>query len=342
MGAEARQWTVRPGTPEDSPALRELFEVVFGVPREADHYAWKFEENPAGPPILAVAEVDGRLVGQYALWPTKLRVGREVLLGAQSLDTMTHPDYRGQGMFTVLAKEAMGYAQDRGVEVLFGFPNEASYPGFVRKLDWDHIGDVPRYTRVLRPSAHPRVPSWLGGVADASVRVLPTGATGGLELRQGQPDDQQLADLLAGVEHEPQGCGVEREPGYLAWRLGPTSNRDYRWVGAYDRVGALQAVAVWGAEQREGPAVLAELIGRSATGTRAALGEVVRQAGTDGYIELRAIAHGTGDSAHLRRAGFVRRGSLPLIVRKLTSRVLTGKVHTFESWTVFGADLDTF
>jgi hypothetical protein len=76
MGAEARQWTVRPGTPEDSPALRELFEVVFGVPREADHYAWKFEENPAGPPILAVAEVDGRLVGQYALWPTKLRVGR--------------------------------------------------------------------------------------------------------------------------------------------------------------------------------------------------------------------------------------------------------------------------
>ncbi|GAA4386358.1 hypothetical protein GCM10023153_00030 [Ornithinibacter aureus] len=176
MPRTPRTWTVRPGTAEDASALQEPFHVVFAHDRGEEHHSWKFDANPAGPPVLAVAEDDGRLVGQYALWPVRLAVGSEVLLGAQSLDTMTHPDYRGQGMFTTLAKEAMTFAADRGVEVLFGFPNSASYPGFVTKLDWDHTGDVPHHSRVLRPSAHPRVPGWAGRAADLAARLIPSGA----------------------------------------------------------------------------------------------------------------------------------------------------------------------
>ena len=44
----------------------------------------------------------------------------------------------------------------------------------------------------------------------------------------------------------------------------------------------------------------------------------------------------------ISRRGFIQRGGLPLIVRKLTGRVIPGNVHTHEGWAVFGADLDTF
>lgn len=337
MTRTPRTWTVRPGTASDASALRELFLVVFGHDRGEEHHSWKFDANPAGPPVLAVAEDDGRLVGQYALWPVRLAVGSEVLLGAQSLDTMTHPDYRGQGMFTTLAKEAMGFAADRGVEVLFGFPNAASYPGFVSKLDWDHTGDVPHFSRVLRPSAHPRVPRWAGSAADLAARLIPSGP-GGARVAPAAPE--ALAALHA--EHGPtSGCRVERSAQYLAWRLAPGFGKDYEWVFVGDPARP-DAIAVWGRDLATDRAVLAELVGRTPHAMSAALAGVIERATATGRSELVAITQHTGAHSLLRRAGFLSRGALPLIVRKLTTRVIPGNVHRHETWAVFGSDLDTY
>jgi predicted N-acetyltransferase YhbS len=222
MSRPAPAWTIRQGTSDDSEALRDLFTVVFGRDRGQEHPAWKFDRNPAGPPVLALAEHEGRVVGQYALWPVRLRVGKEVLLGAQSLDTMTHPDYRGQGMFPRLAVEAMRFAEQRGVEVLFGFPNAASYPGFVNKLDWDHTGDVPQYARVLRPSGHPRIPGWAGPVTDALAAGLPSGPHSGFSTQSIAPDGEALVRLWAeGCQADE--CAVERDEAYVQWRFDPSS-----------------------------------------------------------------------------------------------------------------------
>lgn len=330
-----RTWTVRPGTVDDSDALRKLFAIVFGHERGRAQHGWKFDTNPAGPPVLAVAEDDGRLVGQYALWPQRLLLGSEVVEAAQSLDTMTHPDYRGQGMFTVLAKEAMGYAQERGIEVLFGFPNSASYPGFVTKLDWDHVVDVANWTRVLRPSSHAKVPAWVGPVADAGVRLLPKGAPAG-RARRVDPDPERLAGLAAAAATKGM-VSVNRTADYLAWRFDPASERDYQWLAVGD-----EAVAVWGRDPRTGRAYLAELLGSSPAAVAAALAGVVDQAGSAGCTELVANGQREGLDALLRRAGFLRRATLPLITRKLTTRVLPANVHTAAAWAVFGADLDTY
>jgi GNAT superfamily N-acetyltransferase len=340
MPREAPAWSVRQGTPEDSPALQRLFTDVFGVERPETHHHWKFDDNPAGPQVLAVAEHEGRIVGQYALWPMRLTVGRETVLAAQSLDTMTHPDYRGQGMFTRLAKEAMGYAAERGVEVLYGFPNAASYPGFVRKLDWDHTGDVARYVRVLRPSAYDRVPGWAGPVADAAARAIPTGPAGA--VGSSRPTDDELVSLLGQGVTDDWTTYVCRDAAYLRWRFDPLSGLDYRWVTARDASGTLTAVAVWGTELRSGRAVLSELLATSPDAAATVLAETVRQARDAGRSELVAFGQRPGLGALLRRAGFIRRGGLPLIVRKLTGRVIPGNVHLHEGWAIFGADLDTF
>lgn len=338
MPRTPRTWTVRPGTAEDAPALRELFQVVFGHDRGEEHHSWKFDANPAGPPVLAVAEDEGRLVGQYALWPVRLAVGSEVLLGAQSLDTMTHPDYRGQGMFTTLAKEAMTFAADRGVEVLFGFPNSASYPGFVTKLDWDHTGDVPHHSRVLRPSSHPRVPGWAGRAADLAARLIPSGPRGG--ARVGPADPEALAALHA--EHGPtQGCRVDRTVEYLTWRLAPGFGRAYEWIVVGDGARP-DAIAVWGRDLATDRAVLAELVGSTPHAMSVALAGVIARAAEAGRSELVATTHHTAVDPLLRRAGFISRGALPLIVRKLTTRVIPGNVHRHDTWAVFGSDLDTY
>ncbi len=96
--------------------------------------------------------MDGdRAAGFYTAWPVRLRLGKETVLGAQSMDTMTHPDYRGRGLFIKLAQACYDLAASKGYEVFYGFPNQNSYSGFIRRLNWDHTGDITHWLRPIRP-----------------------------------------------------------------------------------------------------------------------------------------------------------------------------------------------
>jgi hypothetical protein len=108
------KWHVREYRPEDIEGVRGLFGEVFHHDWPIEHFLWKFKDNPAGSGIIILAEYSRQIVGQYALMPTWLRLGNEVVFGAQSVDTMTHPDYRNQGMFTVLAKACFELAAKKG------------------------------------------------------------------------------------------------------------------------------------------------------------------------------------------------------------------------------------
>jgi len=182
MGRQQRAWLVRQATQADDAQLQDLYCSVSGRDRDLAQFKWQYRDNPDGEAIMAVADVAGRIVGQYALGPTMLRLGPELVLGAQSFDTMTHPDYRGQGMFVALAQSAMRHAAERGVQALYGFPNSNSYHGFVRRLDWDCTGTMPVWFRPLAIAKHPGVPGWAGPFASVGSRVLPKGRTVGLEL----------------------------------------------------------------------------------------------------------------------------------------------------------------
>ncbi len=81
----------------------------------------------------------------YGVFPIKAQINNKEILVSQSGDTMTHPDHRGKGLFITLAKMTYELAKKEGVEFIFGFPNENSYPGFVKKLDWDHYSNVNHY-----------------------------------------------------------------------------------------------------------------------------------------------------------------------------------------------------
>jgi hypothetical protein len=77
-----------------------------------------------------------------------MQVGQESILGALSLDTMVHPDFRNQGIFVTLAKITFSEASKDGIKCVYGFPNQSSYPGFINKLDWI---DVSKMRVAIRP-----------------------------------------------------------------------------------------------------------------------------------------------------------------------------------------------
>lgn len=102
---------------------------------------------------IAYSKQDNSPAAYYGVFPVKLIFEKKSLLAAQSGDTMTHPDHRGKGLFVTLAKMTYELAQQLGVEFVFGFPNDNSYPGFVKKLNWDHYSNVNHYK--IKASAIP-------------------------------------------------------------------------------------------------------------------------------------------------------------------------------------------
>lgn len=63
----------------------------------------------------------------------------------QSGDTMTHKKHTGKGLFTLLAKLTYKLSQENGVSMVYGFPNDNSYPGFTKKLLWTHRDNISLY-----------------------------------------------------------------------------------------------------------------------------------------------------------------------------------------------------
>lgn len=81
----------------------------------------------------------------YGVYPCKIEYQGKYYLAAQSGDTMTHSAHTGKGLFTQLALKTYAYCQENGFHLVFGFPNENSYPGFIKKLGWSHFDDMTPY-----------------------------------------------------------------------------------------------------------------------------------------------------------------------------------------------------
>lgn len=119
-----------------------LFRVCFpGASHFNDAFLrWLYVENPHGQVFGTDAVVDGVVVAHYACVPALVRVrGRANVRALLSLNTATHPDHQGKGLFTRLASDTYERAAADGFEVVFGVANQNSIGGFSRKLGFQDV-----------------------------------------------------------------------------------------------------------------------------------------------------------------------------------------------------------
>lgn len=136
-----QEWSLRDYREGDEEGIYKLYRAVYpSKQRDWDEWLrwwrWLYKGSPAGNGRTLLADANGRIAAQYAIVPVWIKVGKQMITGAQSLDTMTHPDYRRRGLFETLAKEVYSSAAGVGIHIVYGFPNSLSSPGFINKLDW--------------------------------------------------------------------------------------------------------------------------------------------------------------------------------------------------------------
>jgi hypothetical protein len=137
--------------------INELIDLSKSYYTEGDiinkvYLEWQYLKNPLGKPFLFTSRESksNELAGQYLVVPLNFTVGNEIIKGSLSLNTLTRPKFQGKGLFTKMAKATYEDCMSNNAYLTIGFPNPQSYPGFVRKLDFEHLGDIPLLIKPLK------------------------------------------------------------------------------------------------------------------------------------------------------------------------------------------------
>lgn len=101
----------------------------------AEFLKWQYLDNPNGEVVSFNAWTeDGIMAAHYATIPIRMIIGGKIEKGLLSLNTATHPDHQGKGLFTKLANTTYDYAKDNGFKFVIGVANANSTHGFLKKL----------------------------------------------------------------------------------------------------------------------------------------------------------------------------------------------------------------
>ncbi len=342
MRSTSSSTVIRPYTDEDEAQVLQLLTASLGGgpagKRPAEFFRWKHIDNPFGRSLMLVAQDGEQLVGLRAFMRWRFRAGARTIDAVRAVDTATHPDHQGRGIFSRLTRAALEDLRG-STDLIFNTPNDKSLPGYL-KMGWRSVGSVPVYVRVNRPlrfmAGAPRM-----GHEDASPSVeapLDRADPAALALE----DSNAVAELLQGIDHDDR-ISTVRDLGYLRWRYGEAPLLNYRAVSLRSE-GRISAIGIFRVRPR-GPlweATVSEILGPSRDRRTAAalLREIGRSVAAD-HLTWSAPVGWAVREARSRTLSIRAPGGMTLVTNTLGHDVVPDPLR-LSSWGLSLGDLEVF
>lgn len=127
---------------EANTAHARLLADVFEKPQlfTPAYIQWQYAANPAGAIVGYNAMAGDVIAAHYVTQPFYALIDRVKTKGLLSLNTATHANHRGKGLFTQLADKTYEAAAAEGFGFVIGVANQNSVHGFVNKLGFQLVG----------------------------------------------------------------------------------------------------------------------------------------------------------------------------------------------------------
>jgi len=127
--------------------LALLYKEVYNKVRPGNYFLKKYDTAYTGIEWVGFIAYDkqNEPAAYYGVIPCFIQSGKEILLAAQSADTMTHPMHRNKGLFIKLSKMTFDLCRQLGIRLIFGFPNQNSYPAMIKHLGWVETEKMSRF-----------------------------------------------------------------------------------------------------------------------------------------------------------------------------------------------------
>lgn len=295
---------------DDRAAILDLCRSSLGWstddPDEA-FFTWKHDDNAFGSSPSWVAEAaDGRLAGLRVFLRWRFVDARGGKIEAvRAVDTATHPDWRGQGIFSKLTLGALPDLTDEGVGMVFNTPNDKSMPGYL-KMGWSQVGKVPVSARLGSLRSLRRV---AGARTAAQLWSEPTAV--GNDAAEAFSDTDAVDALLRRCPRA-SGISTDRSAAFLSWRY-RFEPLHYRVMPLGDRLD--DGVIVFRARRRGDAleATICDVLAPNPRAVGAGMRRIARGVGADYLL--------AGEPSVGLRAGFLpARGLGPMLTWRPLSR----------------------
>ena len=200
---------IREAVEDDLAGILKVLKASLGETssqKTADVWNYKHRDNPFGKSLVLVAEENGELIGVRAFMRWDWMLGAKVYRAFRAVDTATHPEHQGKGVFKKLTLEALKLAEKKGFHFIFNTPNEQSKPGYL-KMGWQEVGK-------LRVILSPRISLKYGS---NSVKII----NDAINI-----DSQQLQSFQNELELKKE-LFTPKDLTYLRWRYIKNPLQDY-------------------------------------------------------------------------------------------------------------------
>lgn len=212
---------IRPATPQDKPAMIELLKKSLGeglIPKSEALWDWKHEQNPFGSSFVLLAEENGAIIGLRAFMQWQWQWKGNTYKAIRAVDTATHPDHQGKGIFKKLTLQQLELCKQQGIHFVFNTPNDQSRPGYL-KMGWVQQGKMPLKLKVLNPIS----------LAFAIAFKKGKGVVTADDPTPAQTWDPRVFDLMKNYSVNNEHLNTALSASYIRWRYAdnPLFNYNY-------------------------------------------------------------------------------------------------------------------
>ena len=130
---------------EEIISINNLFNEVFDKTRPVEEFKNQFFNTPLGYSYHSLIIDDGHIVGHNGGMPSWFMVNGEKELFFNNVDTMIKKGYRGIENFYDMMTNSTKQYKASGATMLYGFPNDMSYPIIIKAKILKDIGKLNVY-----------------------------------------------------------------------------------------------------------------------------------------------------------------------------------------------------
>ncbi len=144
---------IREADESDIPSIVDLLKSSLGeglMPKSERYWRWKHLDNPFGRSPVLLCWEDGKLIGVRAFMRWEWKSNSKVYRALRAVDTATHPEYQGKGIFKKLTLSLVDNCGKNGDHFIFNTPNQQSRPGYL-KMGWVEAGRLPITVSPTKP-----------------------------------------------------------------------------------------------------------------------------------------------------------------------------------------------
>ncbi len=128
---------------KDIEEIISLLGKSFSSNHNKEDFLWKHFDNPFGKSYGLLAIDNNSIIGLRMFMRWEFKINGQIIKSIRPVDTCTHPNYQGKGIFKGLTLTGLDNVKDEH-DLIFNTPNENSRPGYL-KMGWAEFVKINQY-----------------------------------------------------------------------------------------------------------------------------------------------------------------------------------------------------